>query len=112
MKEHPIVLARKAEKLGAGEILLNSITFDGTMQGYDLELVKQVTDAVNIPVIACGGARDIHDFKKVIQDGGAHAAAAGSLYVYYGKQKAVLITAPDEKELIKIGIYKIRFPCN
>ncbi|MCI3922712.1 AglZ/HisF2 family acetamidino modification protein [Paenibacillus sp. TRM 82003] len=106
LKEDPVTLAKRAEELGAGEILLNSITFDGTMKGYDIELVKGVCDAVSIPVIACGGAKDITDFKKVLAEGGAHAAAAGSLYVFYGSQKAVLITAPDEKELINIGIYK------
>ena len=106
IKEAPVTLALMAQELGAGEILLNSMTFDGTMQGYDIELVKQITDAVSIPVVACGGAKDIYDFKKVLEEGGAHAAAAGSLYVYYGKQKAVLITAPEEEELYKIGIYQ------
>lgn len=101
----PVQLAKKAEALGAGEILLNSINRDGMMQGYDIKLVKDIVDTVSIPVIACGGAKDIFDFKKVLQEGGAHAAAAGSLYVYFGEQKAVLITAPDEKELIKIGVY-------
>jgi cyclase len=108
IKESPVTQAKKAEALGAGEILLTSMTFDGTMQGYDLELVKQITDAVRIPVIACGGAKDTADLKKVLEEGGAHAAAAGSLFVYYGRQKAVLITAPEEEELYKIGIYKER----
>jgi cyclase len=102
----PVTLAKKAEELGAGEILLNSITRDGMMQGYDIKLVKEVVNAVSIPVIACGGANDMYDFKNVLQDGGAHAAAAGSLFVYYGAHKAVLITAPEEKDLIEIGIYK------
>ena len=102
----PITLAKKAEQLGAGEILLNSISRDGMMQGYDINLVRDVSNAVSIPVIACGGAKDIHDFKRVLTEGKAHAAAAGSLYVYYGEEKAVLITAPDEKDLIAIGIYK------
>lgn len=106
VKENPVDLAKKAEELGAGEILLNSMTHDGMMQGYDLELVKQVAEALSIPVVACGGAKDLYDFKRVLEEGGAHAAAAGSLYVYYGKQKAVLITAPDEKELTLAGIYK------
>jgi len=101
----PVILAKKAEELGAGEILLNSINRDGTMQGYDIKLVKDIVDVVSIPVIACGGAKDIYDFKKVLQNGGAHAAA-GSLFVYYGPLKAVLITAPEEKELIAIGVYK------
>lgn len=106
VKQDPVTLAKKAEELGAGEILLNSITYDGTMKGYDLELVKSITEAVSIPVIACGGAKDIYDFKKVLEEGGAHAAAAGSMYVYYGKQKAVLITAPTENELVEAQIYK------
>lgn len=106
VKEDPVTLAKKAEELGAGEILLNSITFDGTMLGYDIDLVREVVDAVSIPVIACGGAKDIYDLKKILENGKAHAAAAGSLFVFYGAQKAVLITAPDEKELIEIGVYK------
>lgn len=106
VKGTPVDLAKKAEALGVGEILLNSMTNDGMMQGYDIDLVKEVSDAVSIPVIACGGAKDMHDFKKALEQGGAHAVAAGSMYVYYGKQKAVLITAPDEKDLTGIGIYK------
>lgn len=106
LKEDPVTLAIKAEALGAGEILLNSITYDGTMKGYDIDLVRSVSDAVSIPVIACGGAKDIHDFKRVLEEGGAHAAAAGSLFVYYGAQKAVLITVPEEKKLIELGLYK------
>lgn len=105
VKGNPIEQAKKAEALGAGEIFLNSITFDGTMQGYDIELIHQVSSAVSIPVIACGGAKDIYDFKKALTEGGAHAVSAGSLYVYYGSQKAVLITAPVENELIEAGIY-------
>lgn len=106
IKQDPVNLAKQAEALGAGEILLNSITLDGTMKGYDLELVKKISDSVSIPVIACGGAKDIHDFKKVLFEAGAHAAAAGSLFVYYGPQKAVLITAPEEKELENLGVYR------
>ena len=102
----PVSAVKKAEKLGAGEVLINSISRDGMMQGYDVKLVKEISSTVSIPVIACGGAKDLNDFKDVLEVGGAHAAAAGSLYVYYGEQKAVLITAPDEKDLLKIGIYK------
>ena len=101
----PVTMAKKAEELGAGEILLNSINNDGMMTGYDLKLVRSVSETVNIPVIACGGAGTIIDFKKVLQEGKAHAAAAGSLFVYYGSEKAVLINVPEEKELEEIGIY-------
>jgi cyclase len=71
-----------------------------------LILVKQVSEAVRIPVIAAGGARDIYDFKEVLNEGGAHAAAASSMFIYYGKQKTVLITVPSEDELVEIGIYR------
>ena len=102
----PVEMAKKAEDLGAGEILLNSITNDGMMEGYDLKLIIAVSESVNIPVIACGGAGSIHDFKNVLQEGKAHAAAAGSLFVYYGSEKAVLINVPEEEDLEKIGIYR------
>ncbi len=102
----PIELAKKAEELGVGEIIINSIDNDGMMSGYDTELVKQVADAVNVPVIAIGGAGEIKDLKTVLEEGHAHAAAGGSMFVYYGRLKAVLITAPSEAELTAAGIYK------
>lgn len=100
----PVEAAIKAKEAGVGEIFINSIDNDGMMQGYDMELVKSVTDAVDIPVIACGGAGGINDLKEVIQNAGAHAAG-GSMFVYYGRLKAVLIIAPSEKELIECGLY-------
>lgn len=102
----PIDLAQKAEKLGAGEIILNSIDNDGMMSGYDIELVKSVVESVTIPVIAVGGAGGIQDLKVVLHDGHAHAAGGGSMFVYYGRLKAVLITAPSEEELVNAGIYQ------
>ena len=104
-KWNPVELAKEAERLGAGEIIINSIDNDGMMQGYDIELVKTVADSVSLPVIAIGGAGGINDLKKVLHEGYAHAAAGGSMFVYYGKLKAVLITAPSEEELTDAGIY-------
>ena len=101
----PVELAQKAEAMGAGEIFLNSVDRDGMMQGYDLDLVKSVADAVNIPVTACGGAAGINDLERVLHEGKAHAAAAGSMFVFYGRLKAVLITAPTEEELRNLRIY-------
>ncbi|NCB72142.1 MAG: imidazole glycerol phosphate synthase subunit HisF, partial [Clostridia bacterium] len=98
-KDTPASVARKVESLGVGEILLNSIDRDGMMNGYDLNLVKSVVESVSIPVIACGGAGSIEDIKKVIQDGHAHAVAAGSVFVYYGRNRAILITYPGVNEL-------------
>lgn len=105
-KWNPVDLAKEAERLGAGEIIINSIDNDGMMNGYDIDLVKSVADVVSIPVIAIGGASGINDLKTVLQEGHAHAAAGGSIFVYYGRLKAILITAPSEKELISAGIYK------
>ena len=102
----PVELAREAERLGAGEIIINSVDRDGMMQGYDIELVRSVADAVKIPVTAIGGAGGIADLKKVLDEGHAHAAAGGSMFVYYVRLKAVLITAPSETELKNAKIYK------
>ena len=101
----PVELAQRAEAMGAGEIFLNSVDRDGMMQGYDLDLVRSVVEAVSIPVTACGGAAGISDLKRVLHEGKAHAAAAGSMFVFYGRLKAVLITAPTEKELVCAEIY-------
>lgn len=102
----PVELAEEAERLGAGEIIINSIDQDGMMIGYDIDLVRSVVDAVKVPVIAIGGAGGVKDLKSVLENGHAHAAAGGSMFVYYGKLKAVLITAPSEAELTDAGIYK------
>lgn len=106
INKEPALLAKMAEDLGAGEILLNSIDRDGTMQGYDLDLIKKVVKSVTIPVTACGGASGIDDIKKVLVEGRAHAAAAGSMFVYYGKKKAVLINTPSEKAWYEKGIFQ------
>jgi len=98
----PITCAIQMAQQGAGEILLNSIDRDGTMQGYDIPLIRTVTSAVNIPVIALGGARTMDDFSKVLHEGGASAAAAGSMFVYFGRKRAVLINYPSRDEIEKI----------
>ena len=103
----PTELAKEAECLGVGEVIINSVDRDGMMQGYDIQLVRGVVEAVKVPVTAIGGAGGIGDLKMVLEDGHAHAAAGGSMFVYYGKLKAVLITAPSEQEFIKKGIYSL-----
>lgn len=95
----PVEWAVRAAELGAGEILLNSIDRDGTLSGYDLQLIRSVATAVPIPVIACGGARHAQDIRDAIHIGQASAAAAGSLFVFYGPKKAVLIHFLTENEL-------------
>lgn len=101
----PVALACEAEELGVGEIIINSIDQDGMMSGYDIALVRQVADAVKVPVVAIGGASGVADMKKALDEGHAHATAGGSMFVYYGKLKAVLITAPSEEELLAAGVY-------
>lgn len=77
---NPVKWAKEVEKLGAGEIFLNSIDKDGSKIGYDLKIVKQVSDAVSIPVIACGGAGEPGHFLEAFNKGNASAAAAGNFF--------------------------------
>ncbi len=91
--------ARRAESLGVGELLVNAIDRDGTMRGYDLDAIREVSAAVRIPVIACGGAGSLGDLRAAIRDAGAAAVAAGSLFVFVGKHRAVLITYPSQEDL-------------
>lgn len=92
---------KEVESAGAGEIFINSIDHDGMMNGYDLKLIKIVSDSVGIPVISAGGASCINDFIMAYSEGGASAVAAGSLFVYHGPRKAVLINYPSKEELNK-----------
>jgi cyclase len=95
----PVKFAVQMAEQGAGELLLTSIDRDGTMTGYDLKLLQALTSAVDVPVIACGGAGSIADFAAAIQEGGASACAAGSMFVYFGRNRAVLINFPTQQEL-------------
>jgi len=97
----PVRFAKEMETAGAGEILLNSIDRDGTMQGYDIELIKRVTSEVTIPVVACGGAGVIQDLVQAVNVGGASAVSAGSMFVFQGRHRAVLISYPTRNEIQK-----------
>jgi cyclase len=100
-RRDPVELAREMQARGAGEILLNSIDRDGTFSGYDLPLIAAVAQAVDIPVVACGGAGELRHFREAV-DHGASAVSAGSLFVFHGRHKAVLITYPDYTDLEKL----------
>ena len=100
---NPISFAREMENEGAGEIIINSIDKDGTMSGYDIELIKSVSSAVTIPVVATGGAGSVNDFKAAI-DANASAVAAGSIFVYHGPRNAVLINYPSREEIEKVFV--------
>jgi cyclase len=95
----PVKHAVEMERMGVGEIIINSIDRDGTMQGYDVDLVRKVADAVSVPVVACGGAGNLSHVSEVIKQGHASAAAAGSMFVFQGPLRGVLISYPTPKEL-------------
>ena len=90
--------AEKAERLGAGEVVINSIDRDGVMKGYDLDLVHKVHEAVNLPITVLGGAGSPEDLATLIRTFGIVGAGAGSLFVFKGKYRAVLINYPDRKQ--------------
>jgi len=94
----PVALARRMEQAGAGELIVQSVDRDGTLSGYDLALVRSVAEAVEIPVIALGGAAREEDFQAAIHHG-ASAASAGAMFVFQGPHRAVLITYADERRL-------------
>jgi cyclase len=91
--------ARRAAELGAGEIFVNAVDRDGTMTGYDLELVSRVAAAVSVPVVASGGAGGVDDFAAAVEHG-ASACAAGAMFVFQGRHRAVLINVPSRQEIV------------
>lgn len=95
----PVVLAQSVEALGAGEVMINAIDRDGTFQGYDMELCRLLAHATSVPVIACGGAGQIQDCIDVVKNTGVSAASAGSIFVFQGPHRAVLIKFPNDQEL-------------
>jgi cyclase len=94
----PAQYARQMEQAGAGELLLNAIDRDGTFTGYDTDLIKLISSAVAIPVVAVGGAASVDDFAKAVKSG-ASAVSAGSMFVFHRPHRAVLISYPSQKEL-------------
>ncbi|MBS1659709.1 MAG: imidazole glycerol phosphate synthase subunit HisF [Bacteroidetes bacterium] len=101
----PATFAKQVEEAGAGEIILNSIERDGTRKGFDTELIRQVSSAVSIPIVAVGGADTVDDFAEAVKQG-ASAVSAGSMFVFQGPHRAVLISYPSQTEL-KGKLYSI-----
>ncbi|MGE0090018.1 MAG: AglZ/HisF2 family acetamidino modification protein [Bacteroidales bacterium] len=99
---NPVEFAQLVEEMGAGEIIINSIEHDGMMQGYDLSLIKKISESVSIPVVAVGGAGNLNDIYEAVNTGFASAVAAGSFFVYHGPRRAVLINYPTREELINL----------
>ena len=96
--KRPVDLARHMEELGAGEIVLNSIDNDGRMMGYDLVLVEKIRVSIGVPLTVLGGAGSLDDMGRLINKCGSIGAAAGSLFVFKGVYRAVLINYPTQAE--------------
>ena len=94
----PITFAKQVESLGCGEIVINSIDQDGMMNGYDNKIIDAIRDAVSIPLTVLGGAGSLEDIGQMISNHGIIGVAAGSLFVFKGKYKAVLINYPNQQE--------------
>lgn len=100
----------QAASLGAGEILVNSIDRDGTMQGYDLALARAVRAATSLPMTVLGGASSLADIERLIAECGVVGAAAGSLFVFKGPRKAVLINYPGQvqkDEIVRSALARV-----
>lgn len=95
----PVEFAKLMQEMGAGEIIVQSIDQDGKMTGYDLKLIRSISEAITIPVVALGGAGNLNDLRLAYKEGLATGLAAGSLFVYHGKMKGVLINYPERHEL-------------
>jgi cyclase len=98
IKQSFLELIEKVQYFGAGEIVINSIYDDGVMKGYDFDLIKKTKSSLNIPMTILGGAGDIKDMSNVINKFGIIGCAAGSLFVFKGKYKAVLISYPNKEK--------------
>ncbi|MBL4708834.1 MAG: imidazole glycerol phosphate synthase subunit HisF, partial [Flavobacteriales bacterium] len=94
---------RKVLNSGVGELILNSINNEGTYDNYDFKLIELVAKMTKIPLVACGGANGLESFNVAI-DSGASAVAAGSLFVYRGRTKGILINYPSKRELSSINL--------
>ncbi|MDB2521415.1 AglZ/HisF2 family acetamidino modification protein [Planktomarina temperata] len=94
----PIKFATRVQDLGAGEIVVNSVDMDGTLQGYDVDLITKFQDQINVPLTVLGGAGSLDDISELWKTKGLIGAAAGSLFVFKGKYRAVLINYPNLSE--------------
>jgi cyclase len=106
--KNPIEMARLFQKMGAGEIVINSIDQDGVMKGFDFDLVEKIRKEITLPLTVIGGAGSLDDIGKLINKFGIIGASAGSLFVFKGVYKAVLINYPNPD--VKDDLIKVNFP--
>ncbi|MCR9155257.1 MAG: AglZ/HisF2 family acetamidino modification protein [Bacteroidetes bacterium] len=97
-----VQFAKEMEERGAGEIILNCVDQDGLMNGYDLDMLAAISEELTVPVVACGGAGNINHLSEAVKKGKASAVAAGSMFVFHGPHKAVLINYPSQEKLSTI----------
>ena len=96
----PDEFALLMQEKGAGEIIIQSISNDGEMNGYNISLIKKISSQVKIPVVALGGAGNLNDSKEGYNNGYANGLAAGSIFVYQNKMRGVLINYPEKEKKI------------
>lgn len=101
INQNPVQLARQMEDMGVGEIIIQSIDRDGTMNGYDIELIHQTSENLQIPVTALGGAGRLEDMSELIKCVPVNGLAAGSMFVYHGPRKAVLVNYPSYNDIVQ-----------
>lgn len=102
----PVEFAQLMEEKGAGELIVQSVDNDGMMTGYDISVIKKIATSVSIPVVALGGAGNLSDMMKCYLSGNASALAAGSMFIYQGSRRGILINYPTKEEL-KNFMYKV-----
>ena len=95
----PLEYAKKLEDLGVGEVVVQSVDQDGEMQGYDLELTKTINEALKIPVVALGGAGKFADMQVLYKHTKVNGLASGSMFIYQGSNRGVLISYPEREEI-------------
>jgi cyclase len=97
MKKDPVTYALQMQENGAGELIVQSIERDGAMRGYDVELIRSISEKVTIPLVALGGAGSLDDMKEAYVKGYANGLAAGSMFVYQSARRGVLINYPEDR---------------
>jgi cyclase len=107
-REDPFIFFQKCQEMGAGEIIINNVNEDGLMQGYDLDLASRIKLIAKTPVTFLGGAGSLKDIEQLIENFGIVGAAAGSLFVFKGKFRAVLINYPTFIEKIEICLKALK----
>ena len=98
-KQNPVEYAKRMQDLGAGELIVTSINHEGMGGGYDIDLLQKILSEVDIPVVASGGAGSIDDFAEAVTKAGVSAVSAGSVFIFHGKHRAVLMTYPSYEKL-------------